>query len=196
MMKKAIIVGAIALLPLTVQAESYDIMSGMQFGAQFGYSYQHYDKSWLLKKAGFTSVGSVDNRGYAGRLMIGYAWNNYFALQGGWLFMNEVRYKNINGTSDRNLEQEVGDLTGKISLPIEYVGLYIKPGLGYLHLKEFRVGTSKVHSDSEIVPLVGGGIDFYLTQNVTINTEFDHYFTVNDFKAIDYYGVGATYQFA
>lgn len=199
-MRKIILAAAAtaALLPLTnIHADTYTFLNGIQFGGQFGYAYQHYDRKWLLKHSGFTSASGIENKDYAGRLFIGYSWNNYIALQGGYLFLKKVSFRHINGSTGDSIRQTVGDITAKLSLPLKYFGLYIKPGIAYVHREEMELSTTvRIRSENHVAPVLGGGIDAYLTENFTINTEYDHYVRAGDFKAIDYAGLGLTYQFA
>lgn len=170
--------------------------SGIYLGLQPGYADTNYDRKWLTDKTGFTSVGSVGSRNYAARVMAGYAFNQFFSTEVGYVFLQGITFKNINGSTDDDINQQIVDLVGKASLPMGYVGLYVKGGGAYVHRNELKVGTARYRANNKYTPVAGGGLSIYISQNVTIGGEYDRYFETSDFKRTDFYGASVIYQFS
>lgn len=176
--------------------ESTNPFAGFYLGIQPGYADTNYNRKWLTDKTGFTSVSSVESRDYAARALVGYSFNKFFALESGVLFLQGIKFKNINNTVDDDINQEIVDLVGKATLPMGYVGPYIKAGGAYVHRNELKVGTARYRANNKYVPVLGGGLSIFITENVTIGGEYDRYIPSGDFKRTDFYGASLIYQFS
>ncbi len=171
-------------------------LSNYYIGVQPGYANTNYDRAWLTNITGFTSVSSVESRDYAGRIFIGYSFNPFISLESGYLALQGIKFNNINGTTNDDINQTIIDLVGKATLPMGYIGLFVKAGGAYVHRNELKVGTARYRANNKYVPAVGGGLSVFVTDNVTLGAEYDRYIKSGDFKRTDFYSVSAIYQFA
>ncbi|HVY53975.1 MAG TPA: porin family protein [Gammaproteobacteria bacterium] len=104
-------------------------------------------------------------RGYAG-----YRWNEYLALEGGYLKPRSTRFQNINGGGFDTgwINQYAIDVTGKLFLPMAtYIHLspYLKAGGAYM---SSSTGGSIVRNGASnfgysLHPLLGVGIGYNFT---------------------------------
>lgn len=197
-MRKIIMLGIVSasLLCNTAFAGCLNWYSCFYAGAQGGYANMHYSRAWLLRHNGFTSVGKVDGRDYAARAFVGYAFNPFWSLEGGYLFLQKVTFDNINNTADDEINQVVADFMVKATLPLRYAGLFLKAGGAYVHRNELKVGTARYRGNNQYVPVIGTGLSVYVTENITASAEYDQYFKTNDLERIDYFGAGLAYQFS
>lgn len=151
----------------------------------------------------WNNVANVSNRyGLAGGGHIGFQFNRFFAVQGGYTYLPTAKLKNSNGTD--KVSNFAVDAVGKLMSPAYYgVGVFGKVGVGYLHSHNKEANSTNRNIDN--VGLVyGAGVFFRdpdLIQHVVLNvswTRFDgnpkttnsHYQPYQDF-----YGVGLDYHF-
>jgi len=193
--------GLTILSPLYAAHYQNTFQSGIYLGLQFGYADFNYSKTWLTKKSGFTSVGSVDTKNYAGRFFAGYAFNQYASLELGYLLAPKVKFENINNQNvSGSFTQYVGDLSGKLTLPIGHLfGIYVRGGAAYVHRDELAPnltsGTASVSASNKATPVVGIGINTYIKQHYYIDLSYMRYLKTGDLPRMDFYSLGLAYKF-
>ncbi len=203
-MRKIVVPGILALLFLCGAASAANApanpmlwFSGIYFGGIAGYADQNYDRNWLTNKPGFRSVAEVESNDYAGRIFLGYAFNDYYSLEAGYLLLQRVNFQAINGASDsQGMEQTVIDFTGKLTLPMHYIGLFVKAGGAYIHRTQIKITNAVYRTNNKYTPVIGGGLDVYASNNVTVIAECDLYAKTGDFRKLAFAGVGIAYQFS
>lgn len=166
-------------------------------GVQGGYANTHYTKSWLLKKPGFVSVGSVKTTGVAGRALLGYDFTKYVGAEAGYLWLSPIKFKNINGTTDKDMQQRIADVVGKLSLPLgDWFSFYGDAGAGYVMRSHINVSsTAKYDPNHRYVPVAGAGVACWLGYGFNTTLSENHYFSTGNFKATDFVALGLNYKF-
>ena len=159
---------------------------------------------------------NLGNNGLAGRVALGYQFNQNFAVEAGYLQLSQ---KKVNGTQNDfigtppgtfKLRQNAVDLLAKAILPVaDNINLYAKLGVAYL--------TTTVASDPEglptpttshlnqavnvakhkFAPEAALGVSFDITPNVSIDTSWTHIQPLGSNKPgnIDFVAVGLGYNF-
>lgn len=68
-------------------------------GAQLAYAQSDYDNAWLNKLNEVTSVQSTDNDGLAGRVYLGYTFNQYLAGEMAYALFSPIYFYGLNDDS-------------------------------------------------------------------------------------------------
>jgi opacity protein-like surface antigen len=179
--------------------------SGFYVGAQAGYAYLHYPKSWLTDDPNFISVGSVDNKGFASRVHVGYDFNQYFAMEMGYIYLPRIKFNDItiSGGSGINesFRQSVIDFLAKGTLPLNGgFDLYGKAGIASVNRDDLEATAGGVTvksnvKDTKTVAALGVGMDYRLINNLVADLGYMHYFNSGDLEATDFIGLGIAYRF-
>ncbi len=215
-MKKAIILASILTAATATSAFASvaaphllgnQLNHGTYVGVNLGRANLNYKKSFLTDDPQITSVGSVDDAGFAGRLFMGYQFNQYIALETGFVMLQKVQFNNItvagsSTTVDESFKQSILDvmLKGILPLPDGY-DLFAKAGYANVMRDDIEVtgsnGTSASSdtTDTQSVPVVGGGAEYHLTRNVIADVSYLHYFGTGDLPAADFGSAGLSYLF-
>jgi len=178
-------------------------------GIQMGYADLNYSKSWLSKYPLITSAGasysttsSIDDTGFAGRVFLGYEFNRYAALELGGIYLPEVTFHKVGGTTlNADFNQFGADLLFKGTIPLGTAfGLYGKGGLAWIHRDDLTATNNGVKYESDIsknkaVPVLGAGFDFNFTDQFTADISYLRYFPEGNLRATDLYTVGLIYKF-
>ncbi len=171
--------------------------SNFYLGTQLGYAETNYHRNWLTRKTGFTSVREVESKDYAARFFLGYSFNQFFSLESGWVALQGIKFKDVNGSgTDPEMNQTIIDFVGKATLPIGYIGLFVKGGGAYIHRTEIRVTNARYYANNKYIPAVGAGLSVFISPNVTLGAEYDRYISSGDFERTDFFSVSGIYQFS
>lgn len=155
------------------------------------------------------------NNGLAGRIALGYQFNQNFALEAGYLRLGQtkvdgVAYKGTNKLGTLTMQQNVVDLLAKGIVPIcDKFNLYGKAGLAYVNTNmKAVVQTVPVASQTDLndaahvarhklAPEVALGVSYDITPNVSIDTSWTHIQAVGKNRPgnIDFVAVGLGYNF-
>lgn len=200
-------IGCLAILALMASGVSYAYTSdknenGFYAGVQLGYADMHYDSDWLTQDSYFTSVDSVDSKGMAGRIHIGYDFNKYFALEMGYLILPKVKFNNINNLKiDESFTQNILDFFAKGTLSLNYgFDLYAKAGLAGVRRGDIEVssGGTTLKSDdtnNKTVGAFGIGADYRITDHIFVDAGYTRYLGTGDLKPTDFVALGIAYRF-
>lgn len=184
--------------------------SAFYLGAQLGYARLNYSKSWFskypLKNTGtsttYSTTSSVDDTGFAGRVFLGYQFNQYGAVELGGVYLPEATFNKVGGTTTHaDLKQYSIDLLAKGTLPLGTAfGLYAKGGLAWIHRDDLEatISGTKYESNitkSKVVPVLGAGAEYNFTDQFTTDISYLRYFPSGNLRATDLYSVGFTYKF-
>lgn len=178
--------------------------AGLYVSGQVGYADTHM-KSQLPPKLS----SSLANDGLAGRLAMGYKLNQNFAVEVGYLQLQEGKETIADGTLFN--KQNAIDVVGKGILPITHnVNLYGKLGVAYLTTKlddEYTTAsglpaTNNLNGQLGIArhtwaPEVAVGMGYDITPNVSVDTSFTHIHPMGSDRPgnIDFLAVGVGYTF-
>ncbi|MDQ8038858.1 MAG: outer membrane beta-barrel protein [Rickettsiella sp.] len=164
-------------------------------------------------KPNSADVTNLSNNGLAGRLAIGYQFNQNFAVEMGYLQLNK---KKVDGTVDRlpasiSLQQNAIDLVGKGILPIaNNVNVYGKLGVAYLTTTiegkgqvdklvpaTFDLDGTAGVSKHKWAPEAAIGVSYDITPNVSVDTSWTHIQPLGSKRPgnIDFVAVGLGYNF-
>ena len=179
---------------------------GFYLGAQAGYADMNYKKSWLTDDPKITSVGEVDDSGFAGRLFGGYNFNPYLAAEMGYVILPKVEFKDIalrdaSTTVDESFDQSILDFVVKGTLPLkDGYDLYAKAGFANVLRDDLEASANGVTvnsntSNSKNVPVLGAGANYHMTSNIITEVSFMYYFGNGDLEPTDFAGAGLIYQF-
>lgn len=176
-------------------------------GVQGGYANTNFSKGDVIAVPSSGSVpintASIGNHVFAARGYAGYRFNDYLALEAGYLKPKNTRYTNINnGTVPNGYVSEYAiDLTGKLFLPMAaYIHLspYFKIGGAYVNAASHGGITRNGANDFgySFHPLIGGGIGYDVTPSMTVDISYTTMTQRNtSTPRIDMIFLGFTYHF-
>jgi OOP family OmpA-OmpF porin len=194
---------------------------GVYVTGQVGYADTHMgDKTNI---SGFNAKdNNLSNNGLAGRLAIGYQFNQNFAVEAGYLQLGQTKANDllnlpINlpkiGLTDSSLKlrQNAIDLVGKGIIPVaSNVNVYGKLGVAYVNTtievtaKVTGVPTVSVNLNDSFnvakhkwAPEAAVGVSYDITPNVSVDTSWTHIQPLGNDKPgnIDFVAVGVGYNF-
>jgi OOP family OmpA-OmpF porin len=202
MFKKVIATAVLGVSALSVMAANA-AASGPYVTGQLGYADTHMvSKTNLNNIKGLTAdTSNLSNNGLAGRLAVGYQFNQNFAVEAGYL---QLRSKKANGTINdqafnMKLSQHAIDLVGKGILPLgNNLNAYGKLGVAYL-TTNIKGNLSKFPTIThyEWAPEAAVGVSYDVTPNVSVDTSWTHIQPVGNNRPgnIDFVAVGVGYNF-
>jgi OmpA-OmpF porin, OOP family len=226
MLKKVLTIAVLSVSALSVM-EANAAVPGIYVTGQIGYANTHMkDKADLseLKEISVTLDSyHLSNNGLAGRLALGYQFNQNFAIELGYMQLNKDKKNTRFISSDplnpfsltlsASLKQNAIDFVGKGILPIsDKINIYGKLGVAYLttHLNvnlnasdPDKTQTAAVDNSyfniakHQWAPEVAIGISYDITPNVAIDTSWTHIQPLGRKRAsnIDFAAVGLAYNF-
>ncbi len=176
----------------TATTTSSDSNAGIYFGAQLGMSNMHYGSNPYT-----IATNSVDNRKFAGRGYLGYAFSQYISTELGYDYYGYPNFKAADGNT-QNILQHGMDLVGKASLPLDYgFGLYVKGGLAWVHRAALHANNNhfaEKDANSKIAPVGGLGINYWFAPNIALDLSWTKTMTVGDLPTIDFFALGLVYK--
>lgn len=157
----------------------------------------------------------LGNNGLAGRIALGYQFNQNFAVEAGYLGLSQrkvdgVAYEGTNKLGAMKLQQNVIDLLAKGIVPIcDKFNLYGKAGLAYINtdmkatVQTIPAATRTGLNDAanvarhKLAPEVALGASYDITPNVSVDTSWTHIQAVGKNRTgnIDFVAVGLGYNF-
>lgn len=177
-------------------------------GIQGGYANTNFSKSDVMEVPSLggaqINTASIGNHVFAGRAYAGYQFNDYLALEGGYLKPKNTRYTNINNGTVPNgyITEYAVDITGKVFLPMaEYIHLspYFKLGAAYLNASSHGGITRNGANDfgTSFHPIIGAGIGYDLTPSFTMDISWTSMTQWNtSVPRMDMLFLGFTYHFS
>lgn len=227
MFKKVLTTTVLGVSALTVMAANA-AAPGVYVTGQLGYANTHMGNKTNITDinkntpAGFVfeandaKISNLSNNGLAGRIAIGYQFNQNFAVETGYLRLGS---KKIEGSllqdhrkDTLQLQQNAIDFVGKGILPIAAnVNVYGKLGVAYLTTDlEGKVTGDDSEPDlkaelnkaanvtkHKFAPEVALGVSYDITPNVSVDTSWTHIQPLGKNKPgnIDFVAVGLGYNF-
>lgn len=194
MFKKVITTAVLGVSALGAMAANA-AAPGPYITGQLGYADTHM---------GSKSPINLSNNGIAGRLAVGYQFNQNFAVEAGYL---QLRSKKANTTINKQdinwkLSQHAIDLAAKGILPIaNNLNAYGKLGVAYLtsNAKLSNDTLAKTASDKQYkwAPEAAVGVSYDITPNMSVDTSWTHIQPIGNDRPgnIDFVAVGVGYNF-
>ncbi len=141
-----------------------------------------------------TEIPGVDNVevdpsfGLAGRL--GARITPHLALEAHYEWMEDFE-TSVDGTeiAETRTQALTGDVKGYLSTG--RVQPYLSAGLGFLHAKSDDPVTTFQKTDTDFAARFGGGVDFYLSENIGLSLDTSYVVPTGDVEDLDYVSVGA-----
>lgn len=225
MLKKVITTAMFGVSTLGVMATANAAVLGMYVSGQLGNTNTHMASKTDLSavKDKFTlDSPHLSNNGLAGRLAIGYQFNQNIALEMGYMPLRKRELHNavegymkgvpVNFSLSAALKQDVIDLTGKSIIPIsDKFNLYAKLGVAYVtsHLninkKILRLDDGSAQMKKLPSPIVkhtwapeaAVGANYEITPNISLDASWTHIQPVGKNRPdnIDFVAVGFGYYF-
>lgn len=210
MFKKVLITAVLAVSSFGVIAANA-ATPGVYVTGQLGYVNTHI-KSKLAANEGPAYKKdlekALDNNGLAGRIAVGYQFNQNFALELGYLQLKKTSYLEHAASYPRwmyKLNQNAIDLAAKGILPItDNLNAYGKLGVAYLTTDYSATytdgGVEQLDTNIALhrwAPEAAVGVSYDITPNVSIDTSWTHIQPVgkNLPGSIDFVAVGLGYSF-
>lgn len=165
----------------------------------------------------------LSNNGLAGRIALGYQFNQNFALEAGYLRLGQRKFDGLiahdndiynHDPATLKLQQNVVDFVAKGIVPIcDKFNLYGKAGLAYINTAiqgkvkfDQTTGISDISFDlnkalgvarHKLAPEVALGASYDITPNVSVDTSWTHIQAVGKNRPgnIDFVAVGLGYNF-
>jgi OmpA-OmpF porin, OOP family len=223
MLKKVLTTAVLGVSALSVMAANA-AAPGVYVTGQLGYANTHMKDKSNFTNYPFTPNAAdainLSNNGLAGRLAMGYQFNQNFAVEMGYLQLNK---KKVNGTipngeeatlpASLSLHQNAIDLVGKSILPLtDKFNVYGKLGVAYLTTT--IKGKSNAHPGINVpatadlngvagiakhkwAPEAAVGVSYDFTPNMSVDTSWTRIQPLGKNRpgAIDFVAVGLAYNF-
>ncbi|TLY47326.1 MAG: hypothetical protein E6K54_06845 [Gammaproteobacteria bacterium] len=191
---------------------------GVYVTGQLGYANTHMSNKTRFDKHDIDLGKNHDlaNNGIAGRLALGYQFNQNFAVEVGYLGLSQRKLdipntflKDEPGSATLQLQQHAIDLVGKGILPVtQTINVYGKLGVAYLTTdlnakivsgKDATLGLNHYANVAKHkwAPEAAIGVSYDFTPNVSIDTSWTHIQPLGSNKPgnIDFVAVGVGYNF-
>lgn len=174
----ALTAGAVAFAggPDVVPAPSH---SGFYAGADLGYAYSPDGIDKELTKADIAALSDAtkDNKGFAFGAHLGYQFNQYIALEGGYMRLPKVGYEQNHdfiGFDDTNVFY--GAVKGSYPV-IDNLSVFAKAGYAVvktsLDEENTTTGVSVTDASStNYMPLVGAGVEYRVLPKLGVNVAY------------------------
>ena len=195
---------------------------GMYVTGQVGYADTHMGSKLTndLSNNSLASHKDLSNNGLAGRVALGYQFNQNFAVEAGYLQLSESKVNlgavqipttHLVAQGTLKLQQNAIDLVGKGIIPLSNnVNVYGKLGVAYISTN-FK-GTAQTPGIPTITadlndavnvakhkwaPEAAVGVSYDITPNVSLDTSWTHIQPLGSNKPgnIDFVAVGLGYNF-
>ncbi|WP_342219377.1 outer membrane beta-barrel protein [Rickettsiella endosymbiont of Miltochrista miniata] len=191
---------------------------GVYVTGQVGYANTHMGSktqiSDLISDQNYSKDNDLSNNGLAGRVALGYQFNQNFAVEAGYLQLGErkVDTSKIGATtqSTLKLQQNAIDLVGKGIMPLgSNFNVYGKLGVAYVtsNIDNTTTGsgntsTTDLNRTANVAkhkwaPEAAVGVSYDITPNVSVDTSWTHIQPLGNNKPgnIDFVAVGVGYNF-
>jgi len=186
---------SLCILALTLAhnaySASYHSTNPFYLGAELGGCDLHYRHT--------PDAVSVDDQGFAGRLIAGVDVNPNLALELGYTLYQNPEFKYFLGQTTDFSQQSV-DFLAKVSLPVSCnMNLYAKAGLSYVHRDDAEIVSNNViikinDSDDHLRPMLGVGVSYEFNRKVSGTVGYYRTFGSDDLGDADFYGAGLTFK--
>lgn len=191
---------------------------GVYVTGQLGYANTHMGSKTQISdlvSANFSKDNNLSNNGLAGRVALGYQFNQNFAVEAGYLQLGDkkvpVSQIGVAQQDTLKLQQNAIDLIGKGILPLgNNFNAYGKIGVAYVtsDINQTTVGSGNPNSTSDLnrtanvakhkwAPEAAIGVSYDITPNVSVDTSWTHIQPLGNNKPgnIDFVAVGLGYNF-
>lgn len=134
--------------------------------------------------------GSFERDDWGGGVFIGYNYNDWFGVEGGYTYLGQADLKSGSG----GFEAQGLDLVGKFTWSAtDYVDLFAKAGIYY-----FDVDNSvNNQNDDDVSGTVGVGAEYFFNNDLSTRIEYQYYNQVGRSQPgksdIHFYGVSLVY---
>lgn len=147
---------------------------------------------------------SIDNDGFAGRAYVGYNFNRFFAIEGGYTQYADTKISNIFGVSgdDQNLSEGAIDTVARLNIPLsKRFSLYGKGGAAFVMTNQITdayavpVGSAyQFHYEKtsldRVRPTYGVGLDMDITRYLSTDISFARVVGGNGISTSDLMAIG------
>lgn len=161
--------------------------SGPYIGLGLAYAKETFDTDDLR---GATSSATVDDT-WGFNIVAGYTFVKYFAIEANFNWYDSFKLDTNLGSSDIDIWTVM--LNGKVMYPLFENRLvpYAKAGIGWMY------ASMDSGNDNNIAWDFGGGIDYYITPNISVGLDIKYVIGTADLDDIEYYvgSIVAAYHF-
>lgn len=188
---------------MTVDAHAVE--AGMYVGGQIG-------KTNIHNKGRDVQTGTIPptvfttptNTGFGGRVFVGYNFNPYAALEGGFTYYAPSTYKPSITTNCGNpqIRESAFDVVGKGILPIGSFGAFAKAGVAVIRQSASGTLTSTSISNcgsegttTSVRPTLGVGVSYDLSQNWVVDASISRVMGTSKIENADLIALGVSYHF-
>lgn len=222
-MLKKLVYSSMAAGSLLAATIAHAAAPGFYVNGQIGYADTH-----MGSKTNFASFGpsafipsdannrNLSNNGLAGRIAMGYQFNQNFAIEVGYLQLGDKKVAGVTHLTSEplsgklKLQQHAIDLVAKEMVPINnQFNFYGKLGVAYLTTNvdgDFAIpgqtAEPNLNGYTQIArhtfaPEVALGASYDLSKNVSLDTSWTHIQTIGGKKPgnVDFFAVGLGYNF-
>ncbi len=167
--------------------------SGFYIGLQYGvldFNYDNYNYAGYGNK--FDESLHFTMQSY-----LGYNFLKYWSLELGYQYYGNPCFE--NKTEKQYMLQQGGHLVGKVNLLLaNNFSIYAKSGVGLVFRSSLESRDGKFSSqspDCHLVPIVGGGVCYWVSKELGFDLSFASTWKVNDLPSMQTYAVGFIYRF-
>lgn len=183
---------SVAILACSLASPVYAISDGMFFGFQAGSTNIH-------NNATQTTTTQPSNTGMGERLFMGYNFNPYFALEGGYTHYAPSTFNNVPNTVNNPTIRENGvDFVGKGTYPImkSGIGIFAKAGLSMMRVSYAGSlnASGKGSTTNSARPIIGLGASYDLNQHWVTDLSWTRVLSGGSVKAADFIALGIAYH--
>jgi hypothetical protein len=191
-------------------ATTFAFHPGIVAGIELGYADTGKLFNWPKE---YYDFGIKQNHhGFAGRIHLGYEFTENLEAELGYVYLPEWKQSppKPNEQFPYNYiksRPSIVDLFVKGTLPINNeFNVFARFGAGWVHYPKPKTDLGKefYQSISKITPAVGLGAAYNFNENISVDVKWNYYFksgSTDDikyfrgFRAINFFGIGATYKF-
>ena len=162
--------------------------SGVYLESNLGYAYRPWRKNATIpvgnvaKQIGVLKNSSRGNGGFTVGTDLGYQFNQYFAVEGGWYYLPKLRFTTIHHaprTISYTIKSGMAYAALKGIAPV-YENTYVfgKLGVAYTYnqanpgIPTAKVPVTLVSRSDFWNPLLAAGVQYYFTPNWSANTQY------------------------
>lgn len=205
MLKKKLLI-AVAALGLSASAFATNGSPDIYVGGQLGYGDTHWNNiSGIANDSFLGNSVNISDDGLAAGAYAGYDINQYFAVEGGYVYFPRTKVTTNSVVSvippqsfsdTASLDTYGLDAVGKITVPVVCnLGVFAKAGVGYLHTSSNDFG-----STGNVNLVYGFGAQYQVVQNLFADVSFTRFNGDSKFNDhyqpdADLYAAGLSYKF-
>jgi len=183
---------SVAILSCSLASPVYAISNGPYFGFQAGSTNTHYTASQ-------TTTASPSNTGIGARLFLGYNFNPYAAIEGGFTHYAASTFNNVSNTANKpTIRENAFDFVGKGIYPISTSGFAVFAKAGLSVMRVSYAGSLNTSGNGSTTtnarPIIGVGASYDINQHLVTDLSWTRVLSGGSVQSADFMSLGIAYH--